>query len=342
MDIHRVSFTSLGLVVLDEIQFPHREPLTNVVGGSGAYATLGARLFLPHALSSRVGWMLHIGSDFPESIQARLKSWNTTLRIEKESNRLSTRGLLVYKDTTFGPKSFKYTTPILSIEDSSLANAALLNSKAFHFLDSPQSIGPRVSALLARRAGAGIRERPLIIWEPAPPSCKPENLPGCLDAVSLVDVFSPNHLELLALYGESPPATLDKVHIEDLTAQFLQNDVGPDGKGTVIVRAGECGCVVSTPEIVPTWLPPFYDSHDDKVVDPTGAGNAFLGAYAVGFIETESVIEAACYGSVGASFAIEQVGMPEKSTDGEEELWNGVNVLSRLREYTSRLSKSTS
>lgn len=76
------------------------------------------------------------------------------------------------------------------------------------------------------------------------------------------------------------------------------------------------------------------------MVDPTGAGNAFLGAYAVGYLETGSVIEAACYGSVGASFAIEQVGMPEKTLDGDEELWNGVNVLSRLREYTSRLTRS--
>ncbi|KAG2415721.1 hypothetical protein HFD88_006912 [Aspergillus terreus] len=342
MDIHRISFTSLGLVVLDEIRFSHREPLNNVVGGSGAYATLGARLFLPGALSSHIGWMLHIGNDFPKSIQARLESWNTMLRVEKESNKPSTRGLLVYKDTTFGPKSFKYTTPILSIEDNSLANTALLHSKAFHFLETPQTIGPRVSALLARRADAGIRERPLIIWEPAPPSCKPENLQACLDAVPLVDVFSPNHLELLALYGESAPATVDNSQIEDLAARFLQRGVGPDGNGTVIVRAGECGCVVSTREIVPTWLPPFYESRDDKVVDPTGAGNAFLGAYAVGYLETGSVIEAACYGSVGASFAIEQMGMPHKSIDGDEELWNGVNVLSRLREYTSRLTRSTS
>lgn len=35
MDI--ISFTSFGLVVLDEIRFPNRSPLTNVLGGSGAY-----------------------------------------------------------------------------------------------------------------------------------------------------------------------------------------------------------------------------------------------------------------------------------------------------------------
>lgn len=32
-----ISFTSFGLVVLDEIRFPNQKPLTNVLGGSGAY-----------------------------------------------------------------------------------------------------------------------------------------------------------------------------------------------------------------------------------------------------------------------------------------------------------------
>lgn len=37
MTTPRISFVSLGLVVLDEIRFPDQEPLINVVGGSGAY-----------------------------------------------------------------------------------------------------------------------------------------------------------------------------------------------------------------------------------------------------------------------------------------------------------------
>jgi hypothetical protein len=32
-----ISFTSLGLLVLDEIRLPRQEPLTDVLGGSGAY-----------------------------------------------------------------------------------------------------------------------------------------------------------------------------------------------------------------------------------------------------------------------------------------------------------------
>jgi hypothetical protein len=32
-----VVFVSLGMVVLDELRFPGREPLYDIIGGSGAY-----------------------------------------------------------------------------------------------------------------------------------------------------------------------------------------------------------------------------------------------------------------------------------------------------------------
>lgn len=47
-------------------------------------------------------------------------------------------------------------------------------------------------------------------------------------------------------------------------------------------------------------------------------------------------------GSVSASFAIEQVGMPELSAGGENkegEMWNGCSVAERLKEFRSRTGK---
>lgn len=217
----------------------------------------------------------------------------------------------------------------------------LLASRAFHYLASPEDLQVRVSKLLALRAGAGIHERPLIIWEPAPLSCRPENLEACLEAAALVDVLSPNHLELAKLFSEPQSDVIGKTKIEELAFGCLNRGVGPDGNGTVIVRAGENGCFISNKNTSSIWLDPFYTTEpgekpNAKVVDPTGAGNAFLGSYAVGYLKTGSVIEAACYGSVGASFAIEQVGVPRLSIQDKEELWNGVKVLPRLEEYMAR------
>ncbi|KAJ5624855.1 hypothetical protein N7510_001164 [Penicillium lagena] len=317
MSTSDISFTSLGLVVLDEIRVADQTPLTNVVGGSGAY--------------------------------------------EKETDKPSTRGLLAYEDTTFGPKDFKYTTPVLAVQDSSIASTALLGSKVFHYLQAPHDIISRIESLLALRHKASITNRPLIIWEPAPPSCQPENLQTCLEAAALVDVFSPNHLELAAFFGESlspsssasasasdkyPEKDKTKTRIDELALKFVDSGVGPSRNGLVLIRAGEHGCLLRSRTLPsPMWFPPFYDLSSDsrpqkqhaKVIDPTGAGNAFLGAFAVGYVKTDgSVVEAACYGSVGASFALEQVGMPKKTEEGGEELWNGVTAFSRLREYMSR------
>ncbi|KAI2732466.1 hypothetical protein CBS147332_1605 [Penicillium roqueforti] len=339
MDTKDISFVSFGLVVLDEIRFANRKPLINVLGGSGAYATLGARLFLPSPLSRSLAWPIHIGNDFPDPIAELLHSWDTNLVIRKESDQPSTRGLLEYQDTTFGPKNFKYTTPVLTIQESKLPGTALLTSKIYHYLATPQDMRTRILNILALRKQAGIQHRPLIIWEPAPLSCKPENLQDCLAVVALVDVFSPNHLELAALFVDTP-ATPDRTEIETLALKFLASGVGPEGKGTVIIRAGENGCFVRSGNLS-KWLPSFHiagtgEEQAAKVVDPTGAGNAFLGGYSIGYLQTRGDIEqAACYGSVAASFALEQVGMPER-IDGDEELWNGASVLDRLNEYRAR------
>lgn len=67
-------------------------------------ASLGSRLFLPESLSHSLGWMVHVGGDFPESVEDKLRGWNSTLVIQKETDSPSTRGLLEYKDSTFGRK----------------------------------------------------------------------------------------------------------------------------------------------------------------------------------------------------------------------------------------------
>jgi sugar/nucleoside kinase (ribokinase family) len=86
------------------------------------------------------------------------------------------------------------------------------------------------------------------------------------------------------------------------------------------------------------WIPA-YHSDSSSVVDPTGAGNAFLGGLAVALARRKGLEEAARWGSVSASFAIEQVGMPVLGQDAEgREVWNGVRVEERLGEFERRLA----
>lgn len=89
---------------------------------------------------------------------------------------------------------------------------------------------------------------------------------------------------------------------------------------------------------VEKWIPA-YHTDKEKVVDPTGGGNTFLGGLAVALARGKSLEEAAAWGSIAASFAIEQVGPPtlEKDEEGNE-TWNGVPVAERLEEYKQRLN----
>ncbi|KAI1365645.1 Ribokinase-like protein [Xylaria arbuscula] len=78
-----------------------------------------------------------------------------------------------------------------------------------------------------------------------------------------------------------------------------------------------------------------------KVIDPTGGGNTFLGGLAVALARGKGLEEAAAWGSVAASFAIEQVGMPTLGHDDQgNETWNGVRVDDRFEEFKTRLAFS--
>jgi hypothetical protein len=92
---------------------------------------------------------------------------------------------------------------------------------------------------------------------------------------------------------------------------------------------------------VETWLPAYFTENEkDRVVDPTGGGNGFLGGLAVALARGKGLEEAAVWGSVAASFAIEQVGMPVLGRDEEgRETWNGVVANDRLDEFMQRVGK---
>lgn len=157
-----------------------------------------------------------------------------------------------------------------------------------------------------------------------------------------MDVFSPNHFELFSIFEEQPSTPFSRSQVEDLAKRFLDAGVGPEQTGSIIVRAGEHGSMILAPDGVPRWMSPYYQDSSSKVVDATGAGNAFLGAYAIGYLKTRDSYQAACYGSVAASFALEQIGIPRITVLNGRELWNGVDVDERLKSYMDRIIPGTS
>lgn len=217
----------------------------------------------------------------------------------------------------------------------------MLLSTAFQFFGTAEYIEEQVTDIykLREQAEQPASARPLIIWEPHAKSCQPKTLRAHQEAAEFADVFSPNHEELAGFFDERTSTAFDPQVIERQAKSFLDVGVGPSGDGCMLVRAAGHGCLVMSRGTPPTWLPSFYASDSDMVVDPTGAGNAFLGAFAIGWQETQSYVEAAKHGQIAASFTIEQAGLPARFAHGDAELWNRCSVRERLAAYQARFAR---
>ncbi|GAB7358943.1 hypothetical protein MBLNU230_g5019t1 [Neophaeotheca triangularis] len=162
--------------------------------------------------------------------------------------------------------------------------------------------------------------------------------------------------------GDSTNPTL-----ETLAQTLVTHGIGPNSTGLALIRAGAKGVYLASqtttarplsnslppstsspsspfpntsprqnPNSLHRWLPPYHPT-PEKVLDPTGGGNTFLGAFSVGLVRNRGDwVEAAKWGNVGAGVGIEQVGVPELSF-GEGERWNGVGVWERLEGYKGRV-----
>jgi sugar/nucleoside kinase (ribokinase family) len=250
--------------------------------------------------------------------------------------------------------AFKYLTPKIRLDHNSLTPSCLL-AKSFHLICGPARCIELVTGITSLRDKINTDSpRPIFIWEPTPDTCIPEHLDDCLEASTYVDIVSPNHLELGAFFNpnatHAPNGEVDEGLMEELSDRFLKSGVGPDTTGCVVVRCGKRGCFMAHPDI-PTqdrWLPAFHTpsatgEESGNVVDPTGGGNAFLGGLSIGMVRLASMTggdrlkEAVIWGTVAASFAVEQVGVPVLGEGEQGETWNGVHIGERIAEYKRRI-----
>jgi sugar/nucleoside kinase (ribokinase family) len=114
--------------------------------------------------------------------------------------------------------------------------------------------------------------------------------------------------------------------MEALFAGLLQDEEGSVAREEIEIDPG-----------IEKWIPAVHVD-GSRVVDPTGGGNCFLGGMGIALARGKGIEEACVWGSVAASFAIEQVGVPTLGRDEHgRETWNAVCVDDRLRDFENRL-----
>lgn len=343
---------------LDEIDYITGTSKAELIGGAGTYVAVGARLVAGRANARYVSWIVDKGSDFPEHFATLIDSWETSAVYRTDFTRLTTRAWNGY-----GPgehRDFKYSTPKLRLNENSLSDPQLA-SNAFHMVCSPERCMSLVEGLEQRRQNLETRPstRYSIIFEPIPDLSVPGEMENLKLAMKVVDVMSPNAEELAGFFDDSKIWTQS-----GMADMIMDSGIGTNGGGALIVREGKNGATLYTRQ----WsvhLPAYHTAASSSLVkDPTGGGNAFLGALAMALSRRvepkidsfedmlESTLEnlqrfgssagtlfcAAIYASVAASYVIEQAGMPLLSVlaDGREETWNGESVASRLGKYIAR------
>ncbi|GLA72321.1 hypothetical protein AtubIFM55763_002853 [Aspergillus tubingensis] len=370
-----VDFCTMGMFILD---FDGTRPnVKNVLGGAASFAVVGARLVTGREHSQAVSWIVDVGSDFPPDVLDLLKSWDTNCVFREDQSRLTTRAWNGY-----GPnekRDFKYLSPKLRLEPEMLSDAQVF-SKTFHMVCSSSRCISIVQTILRRReelqrAGKAPQvehaaKRPIFVWEPVPDLCTPEEQERFLAANQVVDVVSPNELELGMMFGQ-PGWSEDTDYGKSIVKKILESGIGPDGNGHLVIRAGKDGSY-SYSRSQRVWLPAYHQpsaSGVSAVVDPTGAGNSFLGALTQGMVSAgrkpanlidsvlagstawqeavqaaaqhSQVLTALIFATVAASFVVEQIGVPRMSTSSDgKELWNETEFTERVRLYTQRLYRT--
>ena len=138
------------------------------------------------------------------------------------------------------------------------------------------------------------------------------------------DILVPNETEFAALVGMRPDlhrAGFTEKDLAVLKAEALHELCRRMGPRVVVVTLGERGCFVSTPE---RWAE-VAGTTGLRVVDTTGAGDAFVGAFAAGFVEFGGDVErAARFANVAAALSVTRPGTAPAMARREEidALWH--------------------
>ncbi|KAM5348513.1 hypothetical protein ACJ41O_008337 [Fusarium nematophilum] len=341
-----IDFVTLGMFIIDDIDFlPPTPPVRNILGGAGTYSALGARLYSPHPQSASVGWIIDQGSDFPPALSTLIDSWATSALFRHDALRLTTRGWNGYESAA-EKRAFKYLTPKKRLTAHDLT-PTLLQSRSFHLICSPnrcRELVPNHAELAGFMGDDGLDpETGEISTLAVERSCEQLLASMPLQSFALVIRAGDKGCYIAKNGGrkrQRDPKSTTKRRKKDYVRGGLQPDTDMEALFAGLLQ--DADGIIAREEIevdpgIERWIPA-YHRDSSKVIDPTGGGNTFLGGLGIALARGETLEDAAIWGAVAASFAIEQVGVPTLARDADgREAWNGHNVEDRLREFRERL-----
>lgn len=270
----------LGTVALDTVKTPYGQRL-HMLGGSAVHFSMAARLF------TNVNLVAIIGEDFPQEhidflhakgivLTSLIKEKGKSFRWEGEYKGDLNTALTL--NTELGVLSI--FRPCVSDEQSRIPNIFLANVDPdiqMHLLG--KMCMPRLVGVDSMNYWIHNKRRSL------------------LRLLKKADIYVANDQEARSLSGE---------HNLIKAAKYLKK-AGPK---MVLIKKGEHGVLFYSSEVI--FSIPAYPT--EKVVDPTGAGDTFAGAF-MGYLARARTVngpaikKAIAYGTIAASFNVEDFGL---------------------------------
>ncbi len=299
-------FTAGGLRV-DYVITADQRVHVGEMGGNAIYSAVGARIW-----SAEVGILSRVGENYPEEWLKQLESAGICIEgIRRVPGWQDMRTFYAYldletRDDTEPARHFEklglpvpadlvgyvHSTPGQNGQDFMPLSprpddlpSSYLEVKAAHL--SPLEL-PSHYALSSALAARGIR----VSLDPGERYMKPVLADRVFALLPWVDVFLPSEQEVKSMLGG-----------EDLWQSAGQFAEG--GPQVVVIKAGSKGSLVYDRCLGSRWLIPAYPI---RIVDVTGAGDAYCGGFMVGYEETQEPALAGCYGAVSASFVLQGFG----------------------------------
>jgi sugar/nucleoside kinase (ribokinase family) len=284
MAVQNSDIAVVGHFAIDTIRLPSRSAPFVVLGGSVTYVS-----FVTKRLDATVSIISKVGGDFPQAYMWWLGEEGIDLSgVTKLANEQTTRFELRYsKDLS--NRTLKLTSKASAISVSDLPRS--LRASAIHVAPIAGEISYKVV----------------------------EHLKGCAEVLSL------DPQGLLRRFGKTGNVTsrgqvdkrlfslinIYKSSLDEISALTGHSDlklaikaVHDFGVETVIVTLGAKGAVLS----VMGTLYNIPACNSRVFVDPTGAGDAFIGGFLTEYIRQKDSQWCACVGSAAASLVVEGIG----------------------------------
>jgi sugar/nucleoside kinase (ribokinase family) len=273
-----------GNFAIDRIFSSSRSSPFIVLGGSATYVSLVAK-----RLGAKVAIISHVGKDFPEAYLWWLREEGINLsNVTKLDNEQTTCFELTY-DGNLENRLMRLRNRASPLKLSDIPGSRI--AKVVHIAPIAGEISYRVVSKLKKCAEFS--------------SLDPQGLLRRFDRsgkmahrtldnkalLNFINIYKSSLDEIIALAGTSNiNSAIEIIH------EF--------GVKIVIVTLGAKGAVLSVEKTlyeIPAYIPRIC-------VDPTGAGDAFMGGFLAEYIRDKDALWCACVGSAAASLVVERIG----------------------------------